>query len=102
MESQPADASAFLPTNGGGGEPLAIGSGLPGHAPHAGVPPRMDVFPTSDGSPDRWRFGVFDFDGRTLELSKNGRSVAIRPQPLKVLALLLAARGELVSRDDLQ
>jgi DNA-binding winged helix-turn-helix (wHTH) protein/tetratricopeptide (TPR) repeat protein len=62
----------------------------------------MDVPPTTPNPADRWRFGVFDFDGRTLELSKNGRSVAVRPQPLKVLALLLSRPGEVVSRDDLQ
>jgi DNA-binding winged helix-turn-helix (wHTH) protein/TolB-like protein len=45
---------------------------------------------------------VFEFDGRTLELTKNGRSVAIRPQPLKLLALLLINPGELVSRSELQ
>ena len=50
----------------------------------------------------RCRFGVFDFDGTTLELSKNGRLVPVRPQPLKLLALLLARPGELISRDDLQ
>ncbi len=27
------------------------------------------------------RFGVFEFDGDTKELRKNGRSVAIEPQP---------------------
>ena len=39
---------------------------------------------------ESYRFGVFDFDGRTLELRKAGRLIAIRPQPLKLLALLLA------------
>ena len=48
------------------------------------------------------RFGLFEFDGQTLELCKSGRSVSVRPQPLKLLALLLARPGELVSRDDLQ
>ena len=50
----------------------------------------------------RYRFGVFEFDGRALELTKNGRLVAVRPQPLKILALLLESPGELVLRDDLQ
>jgi DNA-binding winged helix-turn-helix (wHTH) protein/tetratricopeptide (TPR) repeat protein len=54
------------------------------------------------GVPGVYRFGVFEFDGQTLELTKNGRSVAARPQPLKLLALLLAKPGELVSRDELQ
>ena len=50
----------------------------------------------------RFRFGVFEFDETTLELAKNGRAVSLRPQPLKLLALLLARPGELVSRDSLQ
>ena len=50
----------------------------------------------------RFRFGVFEFEANTLELAKNGRAVAVRPQPLKVLALLLAQPGELVSRDTLR
>lgn len=50
----------------------------------------------------RYRFGVFDFDGHALELRKAGRLIAVRPQPLKLLALLLARPTELVSRDDLQ
>lgn len=56
-------------------------------------------------SPDdaaRYRFGVFDFDVRTLELHKNDHIVRVRPQSLKLLALLLARAGDLVSRDDIQ
>jgi DNA-binding winged helix-turn-helix (wHTH) protein len=51
---------------------------------------------------ESYRFGVFEFDGRTLELRKAGRLIAIRPQPLKLLALLLARPNGLVTRDDLQ
>ena len=51
---------------------------------------------------ESYRFGVFEFDGRTLELRKAGRLIAIRPQPLKLLALLLARPNDLVTRDDLQ
>ena len=62
----------------------------------------MDISPTPRERAERWRFGVFDFDGLTLELRKNGRNVPVRPQPLKVLALLLQRPGVIVSRDDLQ
>jgi DNA-binding winged helix-turn-helix (wHTH) protein/tetratricopeptide (TPR) repeat protein len=59
-----------------------------------------------DGSSPRFegkfRFGIFEFDARTLELKKNGRLVAIRPQPLKLLALLVARPGELIARRDIQ
>lgn len=50
----------------------------------------------------RLRFGVFEFDARSLELWKNGRAVAVRPQPLKLLALLLHHPGAVVSREDIQ
>jgi DNA-binding winged helix-turn-helix (wHTH) protein/tetratricopeptide (TPR) repeat protein len=50
----------------------------------------------------RHRFGVFEFDEQTLELTRDGRAVALRLQALKVLALLLARPGDLVSRDDLR
>jgi DNA-binding winged helix-turn-helix (wHTH) protein/TolB-like protein len=51
----------------------------------------------------RWyRFGTFEFDRHTLELTKVGRSVALRPQALKLLAVLLSRPGELVAREVLQ
>ena len=50
----------------------------------------------------RYRFGLFEFDARTVELTKNGRNLPVRPQPLTVLALLLASPGELITRDELQ
>jgi DNA-binding response OmpR family regulator len=76
---------------------------LHGNFDFAGESPRMDEPQSSPaGSRGRWRFGVFDFDGQTLELSKNGRLVAARPQPLKLLALLVAHPADVVSREDLQ
>jgi DNA-binding winged helix-turn-helix (wHTH) protein/tetratricopeptide (TPR) repeat protein len=51
---------------------------------------------------ERYRFGVFEFDAATLELRKNGRMVRVRPQSLKLLTLLLARRGEVASRDEIQ
>src|SRR5262245_20671400 len=48
------------------------------------------------------RFGVFEFDGESGELAKNGRAVAIEPQPRKALGLLLARSGDVVSRDELR
>lgn len=50
----------------------------------------------------RRRFGVFEFDLRTGELSKDGRPVALRPQAQRLLALLIASAGNLVSRDEIQ
>jgi DNA-binding winged helix-turn-helix (wHTH) protein/TolB-like protein len=48
------------------------------------------------------RFGVFEFDSSNGELRKNGRAVALEPQPAKALALLLAKGGEVVSREELR
>jgi DNA-binding winged helix-turn-helix (wHTH) protein len=50
----------------------------------------------------RRRFGVFEFDLRTGELSKDGRLVALRPQAQRLLGLLVASPGEVVSRSDIQ
>ena len=48
------------------------------------------------------KFGVFEFDHATGELRKNGRAVALEPQPAKALALMLARAGEVVSREELR
>ena len=61
----------------------------------------MDM-PSPAPGDDRLRFGVFAFDPRGLELEKNGRPIALRPQAAKLLALLIAAGGEVVSRGDIQ
>ncbi|HXH07109.1 MAG TPA: winged helix-turn-helix domain-containing protein [Vicinamibacterales bacterium] len=50
----------------------------------------------------RYRFGVFEFDPSTLQLRRNGRLVRIRPQALRLLALLVGRSGELVTRDEIQ
>jgi DNA-binding winged helix-turn-helix (wHTH) protein/TolB-like protein len=48
------------------------------------------------------RFGTFEFVSDTGELRKNGRAVALEPQPAKALALLLSRGGEIVSREELR
>jgi len=48
------------------------------------------------------RFGVFEFDGDGKELRKNGRTVAIEPQPARALRLLVSRAGELVTREELR
>ncbi|HEX4914495.1 MAG TPA: winged helix-turn-helix domain-containing protein [Vicinamibacterales bacterium] len=48
------------------------------------------------------RFGVFEFDSDTGELRKNGRAVALEPQPAKALTLLLSKPDEIVTRDELR
>lgn len=58
----------------------------------------MDAVPEAR----RFRFGTFEFDAVLLELRRNGRKVRLRPQALKLLALLVARPGELVTRNDIQ
>lgn len=48
------------------------------------------------------RFGAFEFESDTGELSRNGRAVALEPQPAKALALLLQRPGEIVTREELR
>ena len=50
----------------------------------------------------RIRFGVFDFDPEAGELLRDGARVRLQPQPAKLLAALLAARGAVVARDSLR
>ncbi|MEO8680482.1 MAG: winged helix-turn-helix domain-containing protein [Vicinamibacterales bacterium] len=49
-----------------------------------------------------YRFGVFEFDAATSVLRKNGRVVALEPQPSRALAVLLSHADEVVSRDELK
>ncbi len=48
------------------------------------------------------RFGLFEFNSETGELLREGRPVRLQAQPAKLLALLIAGRGELVTRESLR
>ena len=48
------------------------------------------------------RFGVFEADLETGELSKNGARVPLQSQPFQVCAILLKRSGELVTREELR
>ena len=50
----------------------------------------------------RLRFGLFEFDAAAGLLSREGVPVRLQPQPARVLAILLAHAGEVVTRDDLR
>jgi DNA-binding winged helix-turn-helix (wHTH) protein/TolB-like protein len=50
----------------------------------------------------RVRFGVFEFDPDTGELTRGGVPQRLQPQPARVLAVLLEQPGEIVSRDALR
>lgn len=57
---------------------------------------------SASGQPDRLRFGAFELDLDAGELLRDGRPVKIQPQPLKVLMVLAARPGKIVSRDELR
>ena len=48
------------------------------------------------------RFGTFEFESETGELRRNGRVIALEPQPAKALTLLLSKPGEVVTREELK
>jgi TolB-like protein/DNA-binding winged helix-turn-helix (wHTH) protein/Flp pilus assembly protein TadD len=49
----------------------------------------------------RLRFGVFEADTRSGELTKRGRHVRLQEQPFQLLAMLLERPGELLTREEL-
>src|SRR5262245_1734312 len=48
------------------------------------------------------RFGTFEFDVRAGELRKSGARIRLQEQPLRILEMLLARRGQLVTREELR
>lgn len=50
----------------------------------------------------RFRFGPYELDVSSSELSKNRRRIRIQRQPLKILALLLERPGQMVTREELR
>ncbi len=48
------------------------------------------------------RFGAFELDFRSEELRKHGNKVKLQGQPVKILAILLARPGEMVTREALR
>lgn len=48
-----------------------------------------------------YRFGIFDFEVESGQLRKNSRPLSLERQPARVLAVLLAHAGEVVTREEL-
>src|SRR6266702_3724671 len=48
------------------------------------------------------RFGMFELDVRAGELRKQGVKIKLQEQPLRILEMLLANPGELVTREELR
>lgn len=55
-------------------------------------------------SPEKklFRFGIFEADGRTGELRKQGRRMSLQGQPFEILIMLLERPGELVTRGEIR
>ena len=49
-----------------------------------------------------YRFGIFDFEVESGQLRKHARPLSLERQPARVLAILLARAGDLVSREELR
>jgi TolB-like protein/DNA-binding winged helix-turn-helix (wHTH) protein/tetratricopeptide (TPR) repeat protein len=58
--------------------------------------------PHADSAATSYRFGVFEVDGRTGELRKQGRPLKLRGRPFDILLLLLARGGDVISREELR
>jgi DNA-binding winged helix-turn-helix (wHTH) protein len=48
------------------------------------------------------RFGTFQLDTDAGQLLKNGRVIRLKPQPLRVLQLLLSRPGDVIPRDEIR
>ena len=57
---------------------------------------------TTGSSGARARFGPFEFDPSTGELWQGGRRVRLQRQPSRLLALLVARPGDVVSREEIR
>src|SRR5204863_140904 len=49
-----------------------------------------------------FRFADFELDGRSGELRKRGRRLRVQQQPLQILAMLVAAPGDVITREELR
>ena len=49
-----------------------------------------------------FRFNDFELDGRSCELRKRGRRLRVQQQPLQILTMLVAAPGDVITREELR
>ena len=52
--------------------------------------------------PAAFRFGLFEVNGRSGELLKQGRSVRLRGRPFEILLFLLERHGDVITREELK
>jgi hypothetical protein len=55
---------------------------------------------TRESSTQRWRFGIFEVDICNSELRRGGTPVKLREQAFRILVLLLARAGDIVTREE--
>jgi DNA-binding winged helix-turn-helix (wHTH) protein/Tol biopolymer transport system component len=48
------------------------------------------------------RFGLFELDSRSAQLTRNGTSIRLPQQPLRLLSILVESPGEIVTREQLR
>src|ERR1700676_1089166 len=48
------------------------------------------------------KFGIFELDAKAGEIRKRGKRLHLRPQPFRILTLLISRAGQLVVREELQ
>jgi DNA-binding winged helix-turn-helix (wHTH) protein/Tfp pilus assembly protein PilF len=65
-----------------------------------GLPPPADLMDSAQVSPALVRFGVFEADLRAGELRRNGVRVRLQDLPFRVLTLLLARPGVVITREE--
>src|SRR5579863_2323049 len=51
---------------------------------------------------NRFRFGLFELNRDTLELSRKGRRVPLQALPARLLSMMVERAGEMVSREEIQ
>ncbi len=57
---------------------------------------------TVDSAPSVWRFGLFELDLRSGQLTKSGATVRLPAQPCQILCALLKTPGQVVTREELR
>ncbi|HXI66492.1 MAG TPA: tetratricopeptide repeat protein [Steroidobacteraceae bacterium] len=56
----------------------------------------------TNAASQRIKFGCFEADLRSAELTKQGKRIMLQEQPFRLLAMLIERRGELVTREEVR
>jgi DNA-binding winged helix-turn-helix (wHTH) protein len=69
---------------------------------HGKLGPGLLETVASTSPPPLFRFGAFQLDLQAAQLLKNGRVVRLKPQPFRLLELLVSRAGEVVTREEIR